>query len=131
MPESADVIGAILELLTWIGFIAGIPLLLIGRAIGNRRCPWTSTTAEVFEAGGFKGVRWTDRENAPHLSLHTAEQTRELVPGTTIALHYDACHPARWGLGEPRETNPVLAVGWTLTAVGITCTLTGFILMML
>ncbi|WAP50857.1 hypothetical protein OL239_12780 [Arthrobacter sp. ATA002] len=130
MPEAADVIGSILELLSWMGLAAGIPLVLIGRAIRRRRCVWISTTAEVFEAGGFKGLRWSDGESTPRLSLHTAEQTRGLEPGTVVALHYDACHPARWGLGEPREENPALAVGWTLTAVGAACTLAGFFLML-
>lgn len=130
MPESVELIGPILELLSWVGFGVGLPLLIAGWAIAKRRCPWTRTTAEVFEAGGFKGIRWSDSENSPHLTLHTAEQTSGWEPGTEVVLHYDACHPARWGLGEPREENPVLAVGWTLTAVGIICTVAGFLLML-
>ncbi|WP_341392674.1 hypothetical protein [Arthrobacter sp. G119Y2] len=131
MPEAADVIGSILEVLSWVGLAAGLPLVLIGRTISRRRCVWISTTAEVFEAGGFKGLRWADGEGSPRQSLHTAEQTRGLEPGTEIALHYDACHPGRWGLGEPRNENPVLIVGWTLTAVGVVSTLAGFVLMLL
>ena len=130
MPESADLIGPILELLSWVGLGAGIPLVIIGWIIAKRRCPWISTTAEVFEAGGFKGIRWSDGESAPHQTLHSDEQTSGWVPGTQVVLHYDACHPARWGLGEPREENPVRAVGWTLTGVGIFCTLAGFLLML-
>ena len=130
MPEATHVIGSILELLSWVGLAAGIPLVLIGRIVRRRRCAWTSTTAEVIEAGGFKGFRWSDGDNTPRLSLHSAEQTRGLEAGTEVVLHYDACHPARWGLGEPREDNPALALGWTLTAIGAGCTLIGFLLML-
>ena len=130
MPEAADVIGSILEVLSWVGLAAGIPLVLIGRIISRRRCEWISTTAEVFEAGGFTGLRWSDGEGSSRQSLHTEEQTRGLEPGTQVALHYDACHPAKWGLEEPRNENPVLIVGWTLAAVGILSTLAGFLLML-
>jgi hypothetical protein len=130
MPEAVDVIGSILEVLSWVGLAAGLPLVLIGRIISRRRCVWISTTAEVFEAGGFTGLRWSDGEGSSRQSLHTAEQTRGLEPGTEVALHYDACHPGKWGLEEPRKENPVLIVGWTLAAVGIASTLGGFILML-
>jgi hypothetical protein len=124
------VMGSILEVLSWVGLAAGIPLVLIGRIISRRRCVWMTTTAEVFEAGGFTGLRWSDGEGSFRQSLHTAEQTRGLEPGTEVALHYDACHPTKWGLAEPRNENPVLIVGWTLAAVGILATLAGFILML-
>lgn len=130
MSEAADVMGSILEVLSWVGLAAGIPLVLIGRIISRRRCVWITTTAEVFEAGGFTGLRWSDGEGSSRQSLHTAEQTRGLEPGTEVALHYDACHPAKWGLAEPRNENPALIVGWTLAAVGILSTLAGFILML-
>ncbi|WP_434620473.1 hypothetical protein [Arthrobacter sp. A5] len=130
MPGPADALGPILELMTWVGFVPGIPLLVAGWVVAKRRCPWTSTTAEVFEAGGYKGFRWSDGENAPHLSLHTAEETRGLEPGSEVVLHFDACHPGRWGLVPHRHDNTVMTVGWILTAVGIVCTLAGFILMM-
>ena len=130
MPEAADVIGSILEVLSWVGLAAGIPLVLIGRIIGRRRCEWTTTTAEVFEAGGFTGLRWSDGEGSSRQSLHTEEQTRGLEPGTQVSLHYDVCHPGRWGLEEPRKENAALIVGWTLAVVGIVSTLAGFILML-
>lgn len=101
MPEPADLLGPILELMSWVGFVPGIPLIITGWVITKYRCRWASTTAEVFEAGGFKGFRSSDGANTPHPSLHSAEQTSELEPGTEVVLHYDACHPARWSLGEP------------------------------
>ncbi|QYF90688.1 MULTISPECIES: hypothetical protein [Arthrobacter] len=130
MPEPAEFLGPVLELMSWVAFVPGIPLLIVGWAITKRRCPWTTATAEVYEAGGFKGFRWSDDANTPHLSLHTAEQTRGLETGDEILLYYDICHPARWSIRKPRNDNPVLAVGWILTAVGILCTLAGFVLMM-
>ncbi len=130
MSEPEEFLGPILELMSWVGFVPGIPLLITGWVITKRRCQWASTTAEVFEAGGFKGFRWSDDANTPHLSLHTAEQTRGLGPGDEVLVYYDTCHPARWSIGEPRTDNPVLALGWILTAVGVLCTLAGFVLMM-
>lgn len=130
MPETVDHLGAILELMSWVGLVPGIPLVITGWVITKYRCQWTTTTAEVFEAGGFKGFRWSDAGNTSHASLHTAEHTVGLKPGAEIVLHYDVCHPTRWSLAEPRHDNPVLIVGWILTAVGIVCTLAGFVLMM-
>lgn len=131
MPGPADVLGPILELMTWVGFVPGIPLLITGWIMARRRCHWTSTTAEVFEAGRYKGFRWSDSTNTLHLSLHAPGESRGLDDGNRIELHYDQCHPARWSLGPPRQDNPVLIVGWILTAVGIICTVAGFFLLML
>lgn len=130
MPESADALGAILELMSWVGFVPGIPLVLAGWIIRKRRCPWTSTTAEVFEAGGFKGLRWVDDAEAPHASLLPVDRSDGLQTGTQVLIHYDACHPGRWSLHEHRPDDPVLIIGWILTAVGIVSTLAGFVLMM-
>ncbi|WP_139007092.1 hypothetical protein [Arthrobacter crystallopoietes] len=131
MTGPADVLGPILDLMTWVGFVPGIALLITGWIMHKRRCPWRSTTAEIFEARGYRGLRWTDSTNTPHLSLHAAEETRGLEPGSEVMLHYDVCHPARWSLGPPRHDNTVITLGWALTTVGTVCALTGFILMML
>ncbi len=130
MPELADLLGPILELMSWIGFVPGIPLIVAGWIIARRRGPWNTATAEVFEAGGFKGFRWSDDTGAPHASLHTADQTTGLEPGAEVVLYYQARHPARWSIVQPRHDNPVLTIGWILTSVGIVCTVVGFILMM-
>ncbi|MBO1267379.1 hypothetical protein [Arthrobacter cavernae] len=131
MAGPADVLGPVLELMTWVGFVPGVPLLVCGWIIDRRRCRWVSTTGEIFAAGRYKGFRWTDSENTPRLSLLRPEHAQELVTGSEIVLHYDVCHPARWGLGPPRHDNTVLIVGWILTTVGIVCSLAGFVLMML
>lgn len=130
MTGPAAALGPMLEVMSWVGFFLGIPLLLAGWIVAKRRCRWTPTTAEVFEAGGFKGFRWSDSENTPHLSLHDPAETLGLEAGTSITLHYDQCHPARWGLETPRNENPALLTGWILTGTGILCTVVGFILMM-
>ncbi|MCU1532967.1 MAG: hypothetical protein JWO49_2538 [Arthrobacter sp.] len=130
MPGPADVLGPILEMMTWVGFVPGIPLLVAGYVMAKNRCPWISTTAEVFEAGGFKGFRWSDGKNTPHLSLRPAEETQGLEPGSEVVLHYDACHPARWRLDPQRHDNTVMTMGWILTTVGIVCTVAGVVLMM-
>ncbi|MDP9989005.1 hypothetical protein QMY03_09275 [Arthrobacter sp. KFRI-F3372] len=131
MPGPADVLGPILELMTWVGFVPGIPLLVTGWIMARRRCHWTSTTAEVFDAGRYKGLRWLDSANTPHLSLHALTVNSPLESGENIELHYDQCHPARWSLGPPRHDNTVLIVGWILTVLGILCTVAGFVLLML
>ncbi|MCU1532630.1 MAG: hypothetical protein JWO49_2201 [Arthrobacter sp.] len=61
MPGPADVLGPILEMMTWVGFVPGIPLLVAGYVMAKNRCLWISTTAEVF--------RWSDGKNTPHLSV--------------------------------------------------------------
>ncbi|GAA1347739.1 hypothetical protein [Arthrobacter roseus] len=130
MAGLADVLGPILELMTWVGFVTGVPLLVCGWIIDKRRCRWASTSGEVFAAGTYKGLRWTDSANTSRLSLLRPEDAQELVPGNDIVLHYDVCHPVRWCLGPPR-LNTALIIGWTLTTVGIVCAVAGFVLMIL
>lgn len=93
------------------------------------RCQWSTTIAEVFETGGYKGYRWSDGENTQHLSLHSPAETLELVAGARVELHDDQCHPERWILEPPRKENLALLIGWMLTWVGILCTLAGIILL--
>lgn len=68
--------------MTWVGFVRGVPLLIWGWTIGKRRCPWTSTSGEVIEAGRYKGFRWTDGENAPRQVLLRPEDAQELATGS-------------------------------------------------
>jgi len=130
MAGLADVLGPILELMTWVGFIPGVPLLVWGLVISRRRCQWTSTTGEGYTAGGFTGFRWTDQENVTRQTLVDAEVARGLVAGNEVKLHYDLCHPSRWGLEPPKHENTVLILGWILTGLGILCTAGGFVLLL-
>ena len=131
MAGPADALGPILEVMTWVGFVPGVPLLVIGWIIGRRRCRWISTSGEVFTAGRYQGVRWTDGGDTPRQSLLRPEDAPELVAGSAVGLHYDLCHPGRWALSPPRQDNIVLILGWILASVGILCTVAGFMLMML
>jgi hypothetical protein len=114
-----------------VGFVPGIPLLIWGWIIGKRRCPRTSTSGEVFEAGRYKGFRWTDGENTPRLVLLRPKDERELMTGSEVAVHHDICHPALWGVSPPRNDNTALILGWILTTVCILCTVAGFLFKML
>jgi hypothetical protein len=130
MASPAEFLGPILELMTWVGLVPGIPLLITGWIMARRRCQWMSTTAEVFDAGRYKGFRWSDSASTPQLSLHNPAHGKGPDIGTQIELHYDQCHPARWSLRSPRHDNPTLILGWILTGVGILCMVAGFFLLM-
>ena len=127
MNGPADAFGPMLEVMSWVGFVLGIPLVIVGWIVANRRCQWINTTAEVFEAGGYKGFRWIDSEDMPHVSLHDHGETQGVDVGTRIEIHFDHCHPVRWGLEPPRNDNPFLIIGWILVSVAILCTVAGFI----
>lgn len=131
MGGPADVLGPILEVMTWVGFVPGGPLLVIGWIIRRRRCHWLSTSSEVFAAGRYQGLRWTDGGNNLRQSLLRPEDAPELLAGSTVVLHYDPCHPGRWALTPPKQQNTALILGWILVSVGIFCTVAGFVLMML
>lgn len=131
MAGPADALGPILEVMTWVGFVPGGPLLVIGWLIQRRRCRWASTSGEVFTAGRYHGVRWTDGGNALRQSLLRPEDAPGLLAGSTVVLHYDPCHPGRWALHPPKQPNIVLILGWILASVGLLCTVAGFVLMML
>jgi hypothetical protein len=130
MAGFVDALGPILEMMTWVGFVPGVPLLVWGLVISRRRCVWTSTTAEVYTAGGFAGFRWTDHDNVPRQTLVDADVAEGRVAGNAVKLHYDVCHPSRWGLGPPQHDNTVLILGWILTGVGILSTAGGFVLLL-
>jgi len=131
MTGGGGAFGAILEVLTWVGFVLGLPLLIWGRITLGRRCNWTKTTAQVFSAGGFKGYRWTDHHNTDHRSLLPAAESSGLADGADVVLYYDLCHPSRWGLAPPKPDNAAWTLGWVLTGVGAVSTVLGFSLLLL
>ena len=130
MTNFVDLLGPILEVLTWVGFILGLPLLAWGWIARRRHCEWTGTTATVISAGGFTGYSWTDHYDADHRSLLPAAESQDLVVGSAVDLYYDVCHPSRWGLTPPKHDNAAWTLGWILTGVGILSTVGGFVLLL-
>lgn len=130
MTLGAGAFGAILEVMTWVGFVLGLPLLVWGRLSQRRRCEWAVTTGTVISAGGFTGYSWTDHHDADHRSLLPPAESDGLVVGADVVLYYDVCHPSRWGLGPPKRDNPAWLLGWILTGVGALATAGGFILLL-
>ncbi|MET3369462.1 UNVERIFIED_CONTAM: hypothetical protein ABIE34_002716 [Jeotgalibacillus campisalis] len=131
MAGSLDVLGPILEMMTWVGFVPGVPLLLWAWVIAKRRCVWTTAEGEQFAAGGFLGVRWVDRSNEEQKVLLDIPARDGSVDSGAVLVHYDLCHPSRCSLYPPRHDNTVLILGWILTGVGILSTLGGFVLLLL
>jgi hypothetical protein len=127
-PEGA--LGAVLETMSWVGLVPGIPMLILGWIVAKCRCKWSKTTAEVFEAGGFQGFRWSDGDDSQHVTLNDPADVPIMDVGTQVELYYDQCHPSRWRLAPPRHENPALLIGWVLTGTGIVSTVAGFMLMM-
>ncbi|MGY2744877.1 hypothetical protein ACQCSU_09475 [Pseudarthrobacter sp. O4] len=131
MTTVGGAFGPILEVMTWVGFVLGLPLLAWGWIAIRRHCQWTQTTAQVFSAGGFKGYHWTDHQNADHRSLLPDAESPGLADGADVVLYYDVCHPSRWGLAPPKPDNPAWTLGWVLTGVGAISTALGFVLLFL
>jgi hypothetical protein len=130
VKEVAAILGPILELMTWVGFVVGLPLLAWGWISLRRRCAWAETTASVISAGGFTGYRWTDRDNADHRSLLPASEAESLEVGSDVVLFYDVCHPSRWGLEPPKRDHVGWIVGSILTGTGVLATVSGFVLLL-
>ncbi|MET1020886.1 MAG: hypothetical protein ABWX69_01645 [Arthrobacter sp.] len=130
MDNIATLLGPILEVMTWVGFVLGLPLLAGGWISERRRCQWAETTGKVISAGGFTGYSWTDHPDADHRSLLPTAESHGLVVGSDVDLYYDVCHPSRWGLTPPRHDNAAWILGWILTGVGIICTVGGFVLLL-
>jgi hypothetical protein len=126
-PEGA--LGAVLETMSWVGLVPGIPMLILGWIVAQRRCKWAKTTAEVIEAGGFQGFRWSGGDDNKHVTLNDPAEVPIMDVGTQVELYYDQCHPARWRLARPRRENRALLIGWVLTSTGILSTVAGFVLM--
>jgi len=60
--------------------VPGVPLLIAGWIIGKRWCQWTSTDSEVFTAGRYRGLRWTDNTNTSRQDLLQPEEAPETNP---------------------------------------------------
>ena len=131
MAGSLDVLGPILEMMTWVGFVPGVPLLLCAWVIARRRCVWTTAEGEQFAAGGFLGLHWVDRANEEQKVLLDIPARDGSAESGAVLVHYDPCHPSRCSLHPPRHDNTVLILGWILTGVGILSTLGGFVLLLL
>jgi len=128
-PEGAW--GAVLETMSWVGLVPGIPMLVLGWIVAMRACKWVKTTAEVFEAGGFQGFRWCDGDGRQYSILHEPSEVPIMDVGTPVVLYYDQCHPARWRLAPSRHTNSALLIGSILTGSGLLSIVAGFMLMAL
>ncbi|AMB41972.1 MULTISPECIES: hypothetical protein [Paenarthrobacter] len=127
MAAPVDVLGPILEMMTWVGFVPGVPLLIAAWIIAKRRCQWDSVEATTFSAGGFTGLRWNRPDGSERQVLLEA-----VLPAdgrNPVQVHYDTCHPARWSLTPPRPDRTVLLLGLVLTAVGLLSTIGGFVLL--
>ncbi|MFE4196764.1 hypothetical protein ACFRJ9_12920 [Paenarthrobacter sp. NPDC056912] len=131
MAGSVDVLGPILEMMTWVGFVPGVPLLISAWIIARRRCRWATADAEQFAAGGFLGLQWVDQANEEQKVLLDVAARDGSVDSRSVVVHYDVCHPSRCSLQPPRHDNTVLILGWILTGVGIVSTLGGFVLLLL
>lgn len=131
MAGSVDVLGPILEMMTWVGFVPGVPLLITAWIIARRRCVWVTADGERFAAGGFVGLHWVDQANEERkILLDVPSGDGSFQPGAVV-VHYDLCHPSRCSLQPPRYDHTVLILGWILTGVGILSTLGGFALLVL
>lgn len=130
MAGSRDVLGPILEMMTWVGFVPGVPLLISAWIIAKRRCVWATADGEQFAAGGFLGLRWHDQSNEEQKVLLDIPAHDNNVVSGAVVVHYDLCHPSRCSLRPPRHDNTVLILGWILTGVGILSTLGGFVLLL-
>ena len=130
MMSIGDLLGPILEVMTWVGFVLGLPLLVWGWISRRRHCQWAGTTGQVISAGGFTGYSWTDHHDVDHRSLLPAAESHGLVVGSDVELYYDVCHPSRWGLTPPKQDNAAWVLGWILTGAGIVSTVGGFVLLL-
>jgi hypothetical protein len=130
VTATGDLLGPILELMTWVGFVLGLPLLGWGYRSLRRQCEWARTRGTVISAGGFKGYGWTDHHGTVHTSLLPAAESQGLVEGSDVVLFYDVCHPSRWGLAPSKPDNAAWIIGWILTGVGLLSTAGGFVLLL-
>ncbi|SLK13873.1 hypothetical protein SAMN06272721_11959 [Arthrobacter sp. P2b] len=129
MPFSADLLGPILELMTWIGIVPGIPLIIAGLIIAKKQCPWAQAAGEVVTAGAYKALQWRPKDEATsRLILLPADEAAKVTAGTFIVFYYDTCHPAHWSMYPPRQQNPLLVLGWILTGAGVLCAVVGLAL---
>jgi hypothetical protein len=131
MAGFVDILGPILEMMTWVGFVPGVPLLVWAWVIARRRCQWVTADGEQFAAGGFLGLRWVDLDHEERKVLLDIAATDGGTASGSVVVHYDVCHPSRCSLEPPRYDHTVLILGWILTGVGIVSALGGLVLVAL
>ncbi|MDI2035668.1 hypothetical protein [Paenarthrobacter nitroguajacolicus] len=128
MAGPLEILGPILEMMTWVGFVPGVPLLVWAWFIARRRCVWVTAVGEQFAAGGFLGLRWVDQDQEERKVLLDIGAKEGSIGSTAVVVHYDTCHPSRCSLEPPRYDHTVLILGWILTGVGILSTIGGLVL---
>ncbi|MEV7662102.1 hypothetical protein [Paenarthrobacter sp. NPDC089316] len=131
MAGSLDFLGPILEMMTWVGFVPGVPLLVWAWIIASRRCQWVTADGEQFAAGGFLGLHWVDQDQEERKVLLDVAANEGSTGSKPVVVHYDACHPSRCSLEPPRYDHTVLILGWILTGVGLVSTIGGLVLVVI
>ncbi len=131
MTGPVEFLGPILEMMTWVGFVPGVPLLVWAWIIARRRCTWVTADGERFAAGGYLGLQWVDQDNEERKVLLDVAAREGGFDSGPVVVHYDACHPSRCALEPPRYDHTVLILGWILTGIGILSTLGGIVLLAL
>ncbi|MCR1160239.1 hypothetical protein NEK97_02035 [Paenarthrobacter sp. UW852] len=131
MAGSLDFLGPILEVMTWVGFVPGVPLLVIAWVAARRRCPWAAADGEQFTAGGYLGLHWVDQRNEEQKVLLDVAAKDGSLTSRSVVVHYDICHPSRCSLQPPKYDNTVLILGWVLTGIGFLSTVGGLLLVII
>ena len=111
MTGPAGALGSVLEMMSWEGFVPGITILIVGWILAKRCCQWIRCTAEVLEAGGFQGFRWSDGDVRQHRTLDDPADVQIMDVGIQVEFYYDHRHPYRWSIELPRRENHAFLSG--------------------
>lgn len=122
--------GIISEILTLVGFVAGVPLLITGlivRAVSHR---WVKTDGVVAVSKSGAVIRWFDRHGDVHAGHQNTHESHGLLPGDDITVWFVPRSPERCRTDDPAHDGRALRMtGLILILVGVASGVYGVVLM--
>lgn len=119
MKSVLDLVGAIAELLTWVGISLGLLLLLaslVVRAVSGR---WIETDAILVDGAEEASVRWMSADGL-HLQPITSAERSDFAGPDGVRIYYQKRDPDRMRLEAMGHGERVLRLlGLLLFGLGI------------
>ena len=122
--NAVDIVGTIGELISWIGVIAGIPLVIIGLMIRVAEGPYSPVSVTIVEGiGDRQFALWSTAGRTCSRVLSAHEQTTR-ADGTSVIGYVSARDPERMRLDR---RSPAVRICFVLASVMLGAALIGFI----
>ncbi|TDW30108.1 sortase [Cryobacterium psychrophilum] len=122
--------GVITEILTLVGFVAGIPLLIMGLIVRMVSHRWVKADGVIAVSKTGSVIRWFDGQGDVHAGQQNTHESHGLLPGDDIPVWFRPRSPDRCRTDDPSHDGRALRLtGLLLILVGVASGIFGLVLM--